>query len=133
LSSPDNFGGQSGADAWPALRREGGVGMSAVESQQVSWWDTHVFIAELVAHYNNVPVAGTPRWCALDGSDPRKLIAVAIDGVHHVLRKETAQQARAEASRDVCSSADWAFIARSVQRIANLRESRPWMNRAVSR
>src|SRR5436190_21319364 len=82
--------------------------------EQVSWWDTHLFIAELVAHYNDLPVAGTPRWCALDGSDPWKLIALAIDGVHHVLRKETAQQARAEVSRDVCSSADWPQQRRSV-------------------
>jgi hypothetical protein len=37
----------------------------------------------------------------MSDGDPRKLLALAVDGEHHVLRKEVAQTARAEASRAV--------------------------------
>lgn len=40
------------------------TGAGSPASQQVSWWPTHEFITELVANVNNLPVAGTPAWCA---------------------------------------------------------------------
>lgn len=48
--------------------------------------------------------------------DPRKLLALAIDGEHHVLRKETAQETRAEASRAISSTVDWPAIANEIVR-----------------
>lgn len=105
--------------------------MTSFESRQVSWWDTHVFIAELVSQYNELPVAGTPRWCALDASDPRKLIALAVEGEHHVLRKEVAQQARAETSRDISTAADWPAVAREMRQRNDFYTARPWLKRVV--
>ena len=87
-------------------------------SQQVSWWDTHVFIAAAVANANAgpLPLAGTPAWCELADGDPRKLLALAAAGEHHVLRIETAQAAMADASREISAAADWTAMA---QRIRN--------------
>jgi hypothetical protein len=56
-------------------------------------------------------MVGTPEWCALESSDPRKLAALYDAAQHHALRVETAQAARAEASRAVAGAADWAAIA----------------------
>jgi hypothetical protein len=90
-------------------------------SQQVSWWEAHLFIEAAVARANvgPIPVAGTPAWRALDDLDPRKLLALALDGEHQVLRKEVAQTAMADASREVSAAADWPAVARG-----NLRRAR---------
>lgn len=89
--------------------------MSTVESRAVSWWPVHTFIAALVAQANDLPVAGTPRWCALSDTDHRKLLALAVAGEHHVLRTEIGQEQHAQASRDVSAAADWAAIARDIR------------------
>lgn len=86
-----------------------------IASRQVSWWEVHVFISELTAHVNNLPAAGTPSWCAMADDNPRKLLALAVAGEHHVLRVETAQQARAEASCDVSAAADWPKTANQIR------------------
>lgn len=85
-------------------------------SQQRSWWPVHQFVEALVqqANYGPIPDAGTPSWCALSDGDPRKLLAVAAAGEHHVLRVETGQMAMAEASRAIAQSADWSTVARRV-------------------
>lgn len=101
-------------------------------SQQASWWPVHEFITELVAQANNLPVAGTPAWCALADNDPLKLLSLAAAGEHHVLRVETAQEARAEASRDVAAAADWRAISRDIQQRAHFRASHTWAKRVRS-
>jgi len=101
-------------------------------AQQVSWWDTHVFISKLTAHHLNLPPAGTPAWCAMSDGDPRKLLALAVAGEHHVLRVETAQQARADASKAVAGAADWAKVAREMQQRNSFYADRPWLRRAAS-
>jgi hypothetical protein len=90
-------------------------------SRQRAWWPVHEFIEAVVpqANYGPIPAAGTPAWCELAQGDPRKLLALAIDGEHHVLRVETAQEALAQASRDVAESADWSGVARGIQRRAS--------------
>jgi hypothetical protein len=102
------------------------------DSQSVSWWPVHEFIIELVAQANDLPVAGTPAWCALPDTDPLKLLSLAAAGEHHVLRMETAQEARAEASRAVAAAADWRAVSREVQQRAHFRASRPWVKRVPS-
>lgn len=105
--------------------------MSAVESQQVSWWPVHEFITALVENLEeSLPWAGTPSWCALADGDPRKLLSLAVAGEHHVLRVEAAQAGRAEASRAVASAADWPAVAREVQQRRAFREAHPWAKRA---
>lgn len=93
-------------------------GAGSPPSQQVAWWPVHQFVQSLVqqANYGQLPVAGSPSWCVLGDGDPRKLLAVAVAGEHHVLRVDTAQSALADASRVISSAADWPAVARSIRR-----------------
>jgi len=100
-------------------------------AQQVSWWDTHVFISKLTAHLN-LPPAGTPEWCAMADGDPRKLLALAVAGEHHVLRVEVAQEAHAEASKAISCAVDWSKVAREIQHRNSFYADRPWLRRAAS-
>lgn len=105
-----------------------------IGSRQVSWYETHQFIEAAVAHANAGPLpwAGTPEWCEMADGDPRKLLALAVAGEHHILRVEVAQAAQAEASRAVSAAADWPKVAREIQQRNEFRASRPWLRRAVS-
>lgn len=106
------------AEAHRVNRMEAGPQRAgAPPSQQRAWWPVHEFLEALVAqaNYGPIPAAGTPLWCALSDGDPRKLLAVAIDGVHHVLRIETAQMELADASKAIAGSADWTTVAREIQ------------------
>lgn len=91
---------------------------SSTTSQQVSWWETHEFIKSVLDQANSgpLPPAGTPAWCELSAGDPRKLLALAVAGEHHVLRVETVQAVRAQASRAISASADWSEVARGIRR-----------------
>lgn len=88
----------------------------APPSQQVSWWPVHEFVDAVVQQANcgPIPAAGTPAWCALSDGDPRKLLAVAVGGEHHVLRIETAQETAAETSKAIAAATDWSRIARDI-------------------
>jgi len=105
---------------------------TASSSPQVSWWSVNEFVSAVLDQVNDWPAAGTPAWCSLTRDDPRKWAAVLDGGRHHALRMETAQEARAEASRDVSGAADWPKIAREIQQINDFRASRPWARRAAS-
>ena len=87
-------------------------------SQQVSWSETRRFLEAVLAQANvgPLPWAGSPEWCAMSDRDPRKLLALAADGEHHVLRKEIAQTALAEASRAVSGAVSWKSVASEIQR-----------------
>lgn len=108
--------------------------MSRTGSGQVSWYETHQFIEAAVAQANvgPLPLAGTPEWCAMADGDPRKLLALAVAGEHHILRVEVAQTAQAEASRAVSAAADWPKVAREIQQRNEFYAARPWLRRAVS-
>lgn len=97
--------------------------MTGAESRSVAWWPVHEFIAALVAQVSDLPMAGTPAWCRLGDGDPRKLLAVAAAGEHHVLRVEMAQEARAEASKAVAAATDWSGVAREMQQRQEARQS----------
>lgn len=87
-----------------------------ISSRQVAWWPVHEFITALVAQANNLPIAGTPAWCGLADGDPRKLLSLAAAGEHHVLRVEQAQQAMADASREISTAAAWSAIGQRIAR-----------------
>lgn len=91
-------------------------GAGAPASQQVSWWPTHEFIGAMVAKANAgpLPTAGTPQWCELADSDPRKLLALAMSGEHWALHTELAQERRAEASREIAAAGGWAALAKRI-------------------
>jgi hypothetical protein len=106
--------------------------MSAIESQQVSFWDVHMFVQRYLDTAGHYPAAGTPAWCELASGDRRKWAALLAAAVHHVLRVEISQEQRAEASRAVAGSADWTAIAREAHQLAEFRSTRPWSNRVAS-
>lgn len=97
--------------------------MTNTESRSVAWWPVHEFVTALLAHVNELPAAGTPAWCTLGDGDPRKLLAVAAAGEHHVLRVETAQEVHAEASKAIAAATDWRQIAREMQQREDARNS----------
>lgn len=81
-------------------------------SRQVAWFKVYEFVEQLLAGMVSRPAAGTPEWCALPDTDPRKLAAVLDAGVHWTLRIDTEQEHRAEASKDVSAAADWSAVGR---------------------
>lgn len=104
-------------------------GRTGTESRSVAWWPVHEFMAALLARANDLPLAGTPEWCALGDGDPRKLLALAAAGEHHVLRVEIAQEAQAEASKNIAASADWHALARAVRQNDLARRSGAYVER----
>jgi hypothetical protein len=86
----------------------------AVSGQQVSWWSVHEYVAPLLERAGPWPTLGTPAWCDLDDTDPRKVAALFDAAQHWALRVETCQQQLAEASRDVSAAADWSAIATEI-------------------
>ncbi|WP_205874447.1 DUF2742 domain-containing protein [Mycobacterium camsae] len=100
-------------------------------SQQVSWEPVHAFLQAALAQANTGPLpwAGTPAWCELADGDPRKLLALAAAGEHHVLRVEACQAARAEASRAVSNACNWARVSRDIQQRRSFYMERPWLRR----
>lgn len=106
------------------------TGESPQSSQEVSWWRVHQFITALVAKANtSLPWAGTPAWSALNNDDPRKLLALAVAGEHHVLRIETAQEAIVSAGEEVSAAAPWSEIAQHQLERARWEETHPWARR----
>jgi hypothetical protein len=105
----------------------------SVASQQVDFYDTHLFMERAIARANlgDLPAAGTPLWSALDDQDERKLLALALSGVHHCLRVEVAQSELAAASRAI-SAADWSAVSREIQQRSDFYSARPWLRRAAS-
>ncbi|SBS77828.1 conserved hypothetical protein [uncultured Mycobacterium sp.] len=101
-------------DSHTEARPDTTIGAGFPASRQRAWWPVHEFITALVhqANCGPIPAAGTPAWCELANGDPRKLLAVAVDGEHHVLRAEMAQEAMADASRAVSAAANWRTVGR---------------------
>ncbi|BBY36326.1 hypothetical protein MMAN_04600 [Mycobacterium mantenii] len=106
---------------------------NAIASQQVSWWETHQFVERMLAQANTgqLPWAGSPAWCAMADGDPRKVLALAVDGEHHVLRKEVAQTAQAAAARAIAGAADWPAMGNQMRSRAAFYDARPWLRRAA--
>jgi hypothetical protein len=102
-------------------------------SAQRSWWPVHRFVEAAVGHtdISSWPEAGTPAWCALANSDPRKWLAVLDAGQHWVLRLDAQQEARAEASRAVSASADWGRVAFQMRSRSEFYAAKPWLRRVV--
>lgn len=103
----------------------------SIASRQVTWEPVNAFLEATLkqANVGPLPWAGTPAWCELADGDPRKLLALAVSGEHHVLRVEHAQIARAEASRAIAGAADWPRVAREIRQRQDFRRARPWLQR----
>lgn len=108
-------------------------GRQVLGSQQVSFTPVIEFWQAVVTQANvgPLPWPGTPGWCSLADGDPRKVLALAEFGVHHAVRVEAAQTARAEASQAISGAADWPRISREVRGRSEFRAARPWAKRVA--
>lgn len=102
-----------------------------VDSQAVSFWEVHQWVEKFLATAGDFPMCGTVAWSELADDDKRKWAALLDFAQHHALRVETAQEARAEASRAVAGSADWSKIAQEVRQRSDFRDKHPWSRREV--
>jgi Protein of unknown function (DUF2742) len=114
----------------PRQGRDGAA--RCVSSQQVSWWSAHEYAAPLLAEAGSWPTVGTPEWCDLAGSDPRKLAAIFDAAQHWALRLETCQQDQCQASRDISAAEDWSAIGREALILRAFYAARPWLKRVAS-
>jgi hypothetical protein len=89
--------------------------MTAVNSQQTSWWSVHEHVAPMLEQVGSWPAIGTPAWCQLPDDDPAKVAALYDAARHWALRLECHQFARREASRDIAAGTNWSGIAQSVR------------------
>lgn len=105
--------------------------MNSMSSQQVSWWSVHEFVAAALDQANDWPPLGTPAWCSLAHTDPRKWAALLDGAQHHALRLELNQEARCEASRAVSCAVDWPAVSQEMVRLNSFREAHPWARRVV--
>lgn len=88
---------------------------AVTSAQQVAWWEVHQWVADQLADVGDWPMAGTPEWCGLDDTDPRKVVALFSAAEHWCLRLEVCQRARAEASHDISAAEDWSAIGCSIR------------------
>ena len=65
-----------------------------MHSQQVSFWSVHEWVQPYLDDAESRPTVGTPEWCDLDDTDPRKVAALFDAAQHWALRVETCQQPR---------------------------------------
>lgn len=105
---------------------------SAIRARSVNWWTVHRFVVVFLDQCNEWPMAGTPAWCALAPDDPRKWAALLDAAQHHALRLELAQEAVAEAAKDISAMADWRSVAQEMTQRRAFRESHPWTRRKAS-
>ena len=106
--------------------------MSAIESQQVSWWSVHEFVKRYLDTAGHYPPAGTPAWRELADGDRRKWAALLDAAQHHALRVETAQEQHAQASHDVSAAADWSRFAQYIRDERDFYAARPFLRRVAS-
>lgn len=103
-----------------------------VSARSVSWWEVNQFVARLTEQVPDWPLAGTPPWCALDDTDPRKLAAVLDAGQQNALRWETTQDAAAEASKAIAAAVDWRAVAQELSQRNSFYAARPWLKRQAA-
>jgi Protein of unknown function (DUF2742) len=104
----------------------------ATSSQQVSWWPVHEFVAARLQQVEQWPTVGSPEWATLRDDDPVKLAALFDAAQHWALRRETCQQARCDASRQVGEALDWSAPAREINERNDFHAARPWLKRVAS-
>ncbi|GJN99125.1 hypothetical protein NJB1907f44_48990 [Mycobacterium marinum] len=105
---------------------------SIVSAQQTYWLEVHDLVAPILDSVGSWPLLGSPEWCSLPTSSPRKWAAILDGGQHHALRLELNQQARAEASQTISASADWSQIGREVRQRRGFYAEKPWVKRVVT-
>ncbi len=99
----------------------------------IRWWETHEFIASLIARFNvdldTLAYPGTAEWLALADDDAAKRATLLIAADHQVLRLETQQIDQAEAAKVVSAAADWRRIGTEWGQLQAWRAANPWAKR----
>jgi len=103
--------------------------MSGIASRTTDWWSVRSFVAPYLDAAGDYPMAGTLAWQELPAADARKWAALLDAASHHILRVETAQEARAEAAKAVAAAADWPRVAQEIRQREAFREAQPWARR----
>lgn len=106
--------------------------MTALESQQVSWWSVHEFAAPQLQQVGDWPLIGTPAWCLLEARDPVKWASVLDAATHWALRLETNQEHLRDAAKNVAGSTDWSGPARQLRDREDFYRVRPYLKRRAS-
>lgn len=113
--------------------------MTAVDSQQVSWFDVYELAASEAALLGvdfgaRPPTPGTPAWRDLPRAE--QVASVLLAGARYALLLDGRQAAMADASRAVATHRDgehsWRQISRELQQRSTFRATRPWANRKAS-
>ena len=102
-------------------------------SEQVNWWTVHEFVEPFLISNPGWPMAGSVEWQVLHDGDPRKMAALLDAARHHALRIDTAQEARADASKAIAASADWRGMAQEMVRRQAFLKMHPWASRHSDR
>jgi hypothetical protein len=84
-------------------------------SCQVSWFEVYKFVERWARPSSSsddeldlqLPIAGTPQWCAMSDDDARKLMSVILGGIREALQHDVVQEHRAEAAHAIAESANW--------------------------
>ena len=114
------------------------VGDPRVSSQQVCWSVVHEHVAPILEQVGDWPMAGTPAWCELEDTDPRKWAALLSAAEHWALRVETCQVAACEAAQAISAAGagngngTWAAFAQHIKDRNEFYAARPWMKRATA-
>jgi hypothetical protein len=115
-----------------SFAQSNGYRRQATESQQVNWWSVYELVTPVIDEVGDFPLLGTPPWCSLADTDPAKWAALLDAAMHHALRVELNQEARAEASKAVSAAVDWSAVGREIRTRAEFYAAKPWLRRAVS-
>jgi hypothetical protein len=103
---------------------------SRLASRQVTWWSVHEYVLpRLTAAW---PMAGTPEWCDLPDTDPRKLAALHDAAQHWALRVEACQLAMSDAGSEISAAENWSRIAQHIRDRAEFEGEHPWAKRVAS-
>lgn len=102
--------------------------MSTIESRTVTWLPVHEYATALAAQLGvdlgaQLPYPGTIGWLNLADDSPAKKAAMLLAASHRVMHLEIAQEAHAQAAKDVAASTDWPAVAREVRQLHDARRS----------
>lgn len=90
-------------------------GGNRIGSRTVDFWPVHEYVTARIT-VDTFPMAGTLAWINLPERHPQKIAAILDAAQHWALRVQLAQEALADASKDIADAADWKALSRSLHR-----------------
>lgn len=84
-------------------------------AREIDWYSVAAFAAPLLARFTSLPLPGTPTWCSLPDTDPRKVAALVSVARYWAFDAACRQDAMIQASEAISAAADWAAVARQIR------------------